>query len=51
MRVQRPLDLIFAIGFCRVICALVECFELIVADGRDAEGAALGARDNEEGPR
>jgi hypothetical protein len=48
VRVQRPLFLVFAVRFRGVVCALVECFELIVAEGRDAEGAALGALEGEE---
>lgn len=51
MRVQWPLDLVFAVRLRSVVGALVESFELIVADRRDAEGTALGALEGEESAR
>ena len=49
MRIEWLVDLEFAVGFRRVICALVEGFKFITAGCRDAEGAALGALQGEEG--
>ena len=51
MRVQRLLDLVFAVRLGSVVRALVESFELIVADSGDAKGTALGALEGEESAR
>ena len=51
MRVQRSLDLVFAVRLRGIVCALVESFKLIATDGGDAECAALGAREGEESAR
>lgn len=51
MRVQRPLDLVFAVRLGGVVGALVEGFKLIVADSGNAESTASGALEGEEGAR
>jgi hypothetical protein len=45
VRVQWLLDLVFAVGFRCIICALVEGIEFVAAGSREAEGAVGGARE------
>jgi hypothetical protein len=51
VRVQRLLDLVFAVRFRRIICALVEGVEFTAAGSGEAEGTVGGAREGEDGPR
>lgn len=51
MRVQRLLNLVLAVGFRGVICALVERIELAIAERRDGESAALSALERNQSSR
>jgi hypothetical protein len=51
VRVQWLLDLVFTVGFGRIVRALVESIELVAAGSGEAERAVTGAREGEHSPR